>query len=111
MFKTISRIFVSVLNSPARVFLICAAFGFLTLVVDGTMLRLWTLHREHQKIEQNISKVEEKSKVLEVQIQKAKEMEFVERQARDRFDLVGEDDLVFVFSNESDWIPNCIVSD
>src|SRR5687768_3465303 len=89
-------------NSPFKVFLVCLGIGFLTLILDGTLLRLWSLHREHDRIEKNVLSVRDKSKLLEVQISKAKEMDFVERQARDRFDLVGENDLVFVFSNEGD---------
>lgn len=102
MFKNFRDGVVDLLNSPMRVLLLCAAFGFLVLVLDGTLFRLWNLHRESKRIEASIARLTESSRILEVQIQKAKEIEFVERQARDRFDLVGEDDLVFVFTNESD---------
>jgi cell division protein FtsB len=102
MIKRFSLSVSDLFNSPLRVLTICFAFGFLTLILDGTLLRLWSLHREHDRIEQSISEIQTQSKVLGRQISKAKEMEFVERQARDRFDLVGENDLVFVFSNESD---------
>ncbi len=72
------------------------------LVLDGTLLRLWNLKRETKRIEENVSKIQASTKNLDIQIRKAREIEFVERQARDRFDLVGENDLVFVFTNEGD---------
>jgi cell division protein FtsB len=92
----------SLLNSPIRALTLCAFLGLLTLVLDGTLLRLWSLHRDYRRIQENIGTIQKDTRVLDYQIKKAKELEFVERQARDRFDMVGEDDLVFVFSNESD---------
>ncbi|HEX4923693.1 MAG TPA: septum formation initiator family protein [Bdellovibrionales bacterium] len=102
MIRKLKTAAVEFLNSPMRVLIVCAAFGFLVLVLDGTLFRLWNLHREARRIESNIARLSDSTRALEMQIKKAKEIEFVERQARDRFDLVGEDDLVFVFTNESD---------
>lgn len=102
MFKRIGSSVTEFLNSPTRVFAVCAGIGITMLVLDGTLLRLWNLRRETKRIEENVSKIEANSKILDVQIRKAREIEFVERQARDRFDLVGENDLVFVFTNEGD---------
>lgn len=38
------------------------------------------------------------AKLLDVQIKQAKDPSFIERQAKDKLDMVGEKDLVFVFS-------------
>ena len=100
MLKRLENSVTEFLNSPTRVLTVCLGLGAATLVLDGTLLRLWNLHREARRIEGNIGKIEQSSKILEVQIRKAKKIDFVERQARDRFDLVGENDLVFVFTND-----------
>ncbi|MEQ1875667.1 MAG: septum formation initiator family protein [Bdellovibrionia bacterium] len=100
MFKNFGRAITDFLNAPLKVFAVCAGIGAMMLVLDGTLLRLWNLHRETKRIEQNVGKIAAATKILDVQIRKAREIDFVERQARDRFDLVGENDLVFVFTND-----------
>jgi hypothetical protein len=102
MFKRAGNSVTEFLNSPMRVFIVCAGIGVMMLVLDGTLLRLWSLKRETRRVEESVVKIGAHSKILDVQIRKAREIDFVERQARDRFDLVSENDLVFVFTNESD---------
>ena len=40
-------------------------------------------------------------KLLEIQMAKANEIEFIEREAVERLDLAGEGDLIFVFSEDA----------
>lgn len=72
----------------------------LNLVMDGSLFRLWGMHRDFENIKQNIHQLEQQNQKLTVQLAKAKDPAFLEREARDRFDLVSEGDLVFVFSEE-----------
>jgi cell division protein FtsB len=90
----------NLLHTPQKVIWICLGLVVLNLVVDGSLYRLWTLHREHGKIQANIVTLEQQNAKLKAQLQKAKDPAFLERDARDRFDLVSEGDLVFVFSEE-----------
>jgi cell division protein FtsB len=84
-----------------RVAVICASFAAVALVFDGTLFRIWNLHREHDRIEKSISEIEVQTQALSEQVKKAKQLEFIEQQARDRLDLVEANDLVFEFSNEN----------
>ena len=47
-----------------------------------------------------IEVLEAKSRETKMKIRNAKDPQFIEIQARDRFDLAGEGDLIFVFSDE-----------
>ena len=79
---------------------LCLTLVILNLIVDGSLLRWWSLNRDYNLIQKNIQTLEQQNAKLKVQLHKAKDPMFLEREARDRFDLVSEGDLVFVFSEE-----------
>lgn len=79
---------------------LCLTLVILNLIVDGSLLRWWSLHRDYNLIQKSIQILEQQNAKLKVQLRKAKDPMFLEREARDRFDLVSEGDLVFVFSEE-----------
>jgi cell division protein FtsB len=85
------------LDHPGRIFVYCVVFFVATVSLNGTPLRLWGLHRDFDRrtteIQKNINSIED----LKAQIRLAQDPLFIERQARDRLDLVGPDDLIFVF--------------
>lgn len=88
------------LNSPIKVFWACVAIIFLILISDGSVFRLWNLHGDQERITKNIGKLEKDFQVLDGQYLKVNDPEFLEQQARDRLDLAGEDELIFVFSDK-----------
>lgn len=92
--------FQRLLYRPEKVFLVCVVFATTSLVVNGSLLRLWGLHRDHQKLEDSIVATKSEIRSLDGQLLQAKDPAFIERQARDKFDLAGEHDLVFFFSDE-----------
>lgn len=56
------------------------------------------MHHDSATIQGQILKSKAQAKALDVQIKQAKDPSFIERQAKDKLDMVGEHDLVFVFS-------------
>ena len=91
------------LNHPLRVFWFCAFLAFVNLFVDGSLMRLWNLHQDFQEIESRTSDLQVRSQEMEEKLRRASDPLFIEREARDRFDLVGEGDLVFVFADEDEF--------
>lgn len=79
---------------------ICLAFVVLNAVIDGSLFRLYGLYQEHDRVAASIADIEKKNTELQARLRRAKDPAFLEREARDRFDLVSEGDLVFVFSEE-----------
>jgi cell division protein FtsB len=71
----------------------------LSLFLNGTVWRIWGLRRDLSTIQQQIISSREQSKHLDLQIKQAKDPSFIERQAKDKLDMVGEQDLVFVFTD------------
>lgn len=99
IFLKIGEIISETLNRPLKVLLICSVIMFVNLVLEGSLLRLWSLHREKDDLSTKKVQLEVESKDLSMKLQKASDPAFLEREARDRFDLVSEGDLVFVFSD------------
>ena len=86
------------LNHPIRVGIVCLFFAFIHLFADGSLLGLWKLHREEQDLLYKIEILAGKTDELTKKIQQSSDPLFIEREVRDKFDLVGESDLVFIFS-------------
>lgn len=72
------------------------------MVIDGSVFRLMSLYREDAKIQAGIQSVQNQNQDIRDRLHKARDPAFIERVARDRFDLVSEGDLVFVFSEEGE---------
>lgn len=88
------------LHRPGRVLVVCLFFLCMSLVFDGILWRLWGLHRDHERLSGEISSIQREIGSLGRQLRQARDPSFIERQARDKLDLVGENDLVFVFPEE-----------
>ena len=88
------------LNHPAKVALACFFIFVVSIVLNGNLWRLWGLHRDFAHIETEIVDAKNDISVLQDQLKQAKDPAFIERQARDKLDLAGEHDLVFVFSDQ-----------
>jgi cell division protein FtsB len=90
------------LQQPQKVVWICLVLVVLNLVIDGSVFRLMGLYREDAKIRRNLELVQNQNQDIRERLHKARDPAFIERVARDRFDLVSEGDLVFVFSEEGE---------
>ena len=105
MFSATARSFQHLLHRPAKVAWICAAVAVASLALDGSALHLWSLRRDHDELERRIGLAKTQTRQLDFRIHEAQQPEFIERQARDQFDLVKEGDLVFVFSEDAPEKP------
>jgi len=88
------------LHRPVRVFWACAVFVGVSLLINGTLLRLYSLHRDQFRLLTQTRQVQESLAELDKQLKEAQDPSFMERQAMDRYDLADENDLVFVFSDD-----------
>lgn len=96
----IVQFFESLLHQPVKVIWLCLIFAFVNLIADGTLLQLWSLNRNIQRLQTETVQVREKLVDVRQSIVQASDPDFIEHQARERFDLVNEGDLVFVFSED-----------
>lgn len=88
------------LNHPGKVSLCCLGVFTVSIILNGNVFRLWSLHRDFDRITHEISETRSNIATLTGQLKQAKDPAFIERQARDKLDLAGEHDLVFVFAEQ-----------
>ena len=88
------------LSQPRKVAIYCILFVTLSALFNGVLWRLWALHRDHNRRVTEMARAVESIQSLSHQVEQAKDPVFIERQARDRLDLAGEKDLVFVFPTQ-----------
>lgn len=88
------------LSRPMKVFFYCLVFSGLSLLLNGGLIRLYSLHRDQSRLITQISDLKTQVGQLEQQMLMAKDPAFIQRQALDRYDLATENDLVFVFADE-----------
>ena len=67
--------------------------------MNGTVWKVWGLYRDEAKFKSEILKTQNDTKALTAQMSVVKDPQYIERMAKDKMDLVGENDLMFVFSN------------
>lgn len=75
-------------------------FVGVSLLLNGSLLRLYGLHRDEIRLKVQTQQVTESLVDLEKQLRQAQDPAYLERQAMDRYDLADENDLVFVFSDD-----------
>ena len=100
MIKSLIFNFRQFLENPKKVFLSFSTFAILTLLINGTFWRLWSLHIDRERKEREILVVKKEISNLEMQLRQAKDSSYIERIAKDRLDFAEEDDLVCVFPAE-----------
>ena len=89
------------MQQPRRVALCCGFFLAVSLLANGLLWRLWGLHRDLDRLNTEIVEINRESAKIQSQLKLAKDPSFIEQQAKDKLDLVGENELVFVFADNS----------
>jgi cell division protein FtsB len=102
LFVGFFRALSELLQHPSRVLWLCGLLIIINFVADGSLFRLINLYNDHVQLTEEIASLQTRSIELRSKLQKAKDPAFLEKEARDRFDLVGAGDLVFVFTDEQD---------
>ncbi len=90
----------NLLYDPKKLLLLLAAIVFGSLLFDGTLLRLWKLERERSRLVEKMQADERATEILQVRILEAKDPRFLKKHARERFDMLAEDELVFIFAGD-----------
>lgn len=98
-FSRLSYLISDFLQHPLRVFAISFILFSAGLVLDGSLFRLWSLQRDSKEISRRMTVLRRDTKELNNKIKRARDPNFIEMQAREKFDLASEGDLIFVFTD------------
>jgi cell division protein FtsB len=98
----IQRLIRKLLEHPVQVGLLAALVAIASLLAEGTLLHLWDLKREKVRLQKRYAETVAYNQDITRKIKQARSSErFIAREARDRLDLVREDELVFIFEDET----------
>lgn len=89
------------LQKPWMVFLCSFGVAFGAVLLDGTMFRIWSLNRDHNRLEERTEALKVSLEDKARRVNQANQPEYIERQVREQLDFVRDGDLVFVFSNDT----------
>ncbi|MCH2533711.1 MAG: septum formation initiator family protein [Bdellovibrionales bacterium] len=76
----------------------CLIFLSFSLLLDGSMYRLWKLNQQFSFFQQELKSLELKEQQLAKDLQNVKNPAFMKRLAQERLDLTDKGDLIFVFT-------------
>ena len=88
------------LYHPKRILIFCVLFAVGSLIFNGGFYSLYSLHRDHNRLNDQMVLLEKQIVEMDQQLRLARDPEYIERQARDRYDLADEQELIFVFADE-----------
>ena len=87
-------------NRPFWVFVVCM-FGVSShLSCSGALARIWNMGVKQKQLTGRLTDLKQKNHLVEEQLSRLSDRHFLEQEAKSRFNLVGERDIVFIFSEE-----------
>ena len=85
---------------PKHILIICSVVILYAVVFDGTLFKLRRLYLSQKAIDQKTFEIQTKNRVLLRKLEKLSDPKFLEKEVRNRFDLAGKGDLIFIFPEE-----------
>ena len=89
------------LKHPLWLLMVCVFVVCAHLILGGTLLQMWQLYNSRKVLENRIASIQAQNILVEERLKKMSDSHFLEREVRDRFNLVGEEDIIFIFSKEA----------
>lgn len=90
----------SCIQNPYRIFFICSVFIFINVIFDGTLFRIRKLYLSRKILIEKSYEIKKKNQKILEKLEKIKDPQFLEKEIRNRFDLAGEGDLIFIFPED-----------
>ena len=88
------------LSRPDRVFIICCLVILYSVVFDGTLFQIRKFYLSGKSLDQKTLEIQTKNKILLDKMEKLSDPRYLEKEVRNRFDLAGEGDLIFIFPED-----------
>ncbi len=70
------------------------------LSCDGTLARTWNMGIKQRQLDGRMLDLQKKNALVEERLDKLSDKNFLEKEVRSRFNLVGQRDIIFIFSND-----------
>ena len=95
------------LKRPFWLFIACSIVVGAHLILDGSFFRMLHLYNSQKVLKHRIKDIQLKNSLVEERLKKLKsDPRFLEQEVRERFNLVGEKDIIFIFPEEDESFLN-----
>ncbi len=88
------------IHRPKLILIFCGILIFFNVVFDGTLFQIRTLYLQKRALTKKSVEINTKNEVLVNKIQQLSDPKNLEKEVRNRFDLAGEGDLIFIFPED-----------
>ncbi|MBC6415433.1 MAG: septum formation initiator family protein [Bdellovibrionales bacterium] len=88
---------IGILYKPYLTFLLCLVFLTINLIFRGTLFQVFKLNQDLKIVKNRIVFLEKQNKKIKEKIKLSQDLDFIEKELRDRLDYTEEDDLIFIF--------------
>ncbi len=88
------------LHQPRKILIACLVVMFFSLILEGSIFRLWRLQQDQKLLQSKIQKIQVDMELITAKLQRVSDPSFLEWEVRDQLDYVGKGDLIFVFSDK-----------
>ena len=88
------------LNKPQQILIFCCAFIFLNVVLDGTIFHIRKLYLNKKYLTAKTTEISIKNQTLLDKLDQLSDPVHLEKEVRNRFDLAGQGDLIFIFPED-----------
>lgn len=99
-FKSINLFFQEWLQKPYGVFIACLIFLGINIIFDGTLFKIRELYLNKQQLLQASEEIKIKNERIVSILERLKDPTYLEKEARNRLNLAGEGDLIFIFPED-----------
>jgi cell division protein FtsB len=91
---------IQIFHRPVIILGLCMSLSFVTLLLDGSLYHLWNLQAEKREMHQRVAQYKSSNTSLSMKVQQAqKNDQFIEREAKERLDLLKKNELIFIFGD------------
>ena len=93
------------LKRPLWLFIACFALVCANMILDGSFFRILQVYNSQEILKNRIKDIRMKNLLVEERLQKLEsDPQFLEQEVRERFNLVGEKDIIFIFPDEKEHL-------
>ena len=96
VFKSILRF----LQKPSRVLALCLILAGCNIILDGSFFQMRKLYLNKKNLNHKIEEIQKKNQVLLKKLNNLSNPRHLEKEARERFDLAEQGDLIFIFPED-----------
>ena len=88
------------LKRPKLIMGFCIVLILFNIIFDGTLFQMRKLYLQQKTLKQQTLEIQTKNDILVEKMKKLSDPKYLEKEVRNRFDLAGQGDLIFIFPED-----------